>query len=76
MSAYANDISNALDSTLPSIQKLRETLYHVGFRKDYDPIAHNNASFMKITTRFFIYLISLFLVRFPSLSLSLFLKFV
>lgn len=52
MSAYANDLSNALNNAPLSIQTLCRTLYDVGFRKDFDLIAHDDASFMEITIRY------------------------
>lgn len=60
MSAYANEVNNAPFS----IQKLRETLYHVGFRKDFDPVTNKDTNFIEITTRFFLYLIYLLLACF------------
>jgi hypothetical protein len=50
MSAYASELSNALDKAPLSTRELRKALYRVGFREDFDLVAHNDANFMKITT--------------------------
>ena len=52
MSAYARELSNALDSAPLSIRSLRETLYDVGYRKEFDLVAHDDANFIEITTRY------------------------
>lgn len=51
MSAYANELSNALDIAPLSTRALRETLYDVKYRKDFDLVAHDDANFMEITIR-------------------------
>ncbi|KAG1131000.1 hypothetical protein G6F37_013479 [Rhizopus arrhizus] len=52
MSAYASELSNALDKAPLSTRALRETLYDVGYRKDFDLVAHDDANFMEITIRY------------------------
>ncbi|CEP10658.1 hypothetical protein [Parasitella parasitica] len=57
-SAYASELSNALDKAPLSTRALRETLYDVGYRKDFDLVAHDDANFMEITIRYFLDLMS------------------
>ena len=52
MFVYASELSNALDKAPLSTCVLRETLYDVGYRKDFDLVAHDDAHFMKITIRY------------------------
>ncbi|KAG0172700.1 hypothetical protein DFQ28_009557 [Apophysomyces sp. BC1034] len=52
MSAYASELSNALNKAPLSTRALRETLYDVGYRKDFDLVAHDDANFMEITIRY------------------------
>ncbi|KAG1315797.1 hypothetical protein G6F64_000369 [Rhizopus arrhizus] len=49
MFVYASELSNALDKAPLSTCVLRETLYDVGYRKDFDLVAHDDAHFMEIT---------------------------
>lgn len=49
MSAYASELSNTLDIAPLSTHALRETLYDVGYRKDFDLVAHYDTNFMEIT---------------------------
>ncbi|KAG1289377.1 hypothetical protein G6F65_000201 [Rhizopus arrhizus] len=58
MFVYASELSNALDKAPLSTCVLRETLYDVGYRKDFDLVAHDDAHFMKITIRYFLDLMS------------------
>ncbi|GAA5813705.1 hypothetical protein MFLAVUS_007192 [Mucor flavus] len=51
MSAYASELSNALDKAPLSTRALHETLYDVGYRKDFDLVAHDDANFMEIAIR-------------------------
>ncbi|KAG1095076.1 hypothetical protein G6F42_018621 [Rhizopus arrhizus] len=48
MSAYASELSNALDKAPLSTRTLGETLYDVGYRKDFDLVTHDDANFMEI----------------------------
>jgi hypothetical protein len=52
MSAYASELSNALDKAPLSTRALCETLYDVEYRKDFDLVAHDDAHFMEITIQY------------------------
>lgn len=52
LSNYATELINSLDQALLSVRTLRETLYDVGCRKEFDLIAHDDASFIETTTRY------------------------
>ncbi|CAO3625284.1 unnamed protein product [Mucor hiemalis] len=58
MSAYASELNNALIKAQLSTRTLRKTLYDVGYRKDFDLVAHDDANFMEITIRYFLDLMS------------------
>ncbi|CEP17837.1 hypothetical protein [Parasitella parasitica] len=52
--ASDDKLSNTLDKASLSTHALRETLYDVGHRKDFDLVAHDDANFMEITIRSFL----------------------
>ncbi|KAI9366636.1 hypothetical protein BD770DRAFT_311514, partial [Pilaira anomala] len=51
-------LRNALYKASLSTRALRETLYYVGYRKDFNLFAHDDANFMEITIRYFLDLMS------------------
>ncbi|CAO3696422.1 unnamed protein product [Rhizopus microsporus] len=54
LSTYATELSNALNEASLSSQILRQALYNNGFRSDFDLVAHNDAGFIEVTTRYFL----------------------
>lgn len=52
LSTYATELSNALNEASLSSQILRQALYNNGFRSDFDLVAHNDAGFIEVTTRY------------------------
>lgn len=51
MSKYALQLVNAFNTTPFSLQYLRDMLYTKGFRKQFELIFHQDASFVEVTTR-------------------------